>query len=233
MVGHHFPERREEPRARPGNGNNAASSTWVSFSAAGNYTLTVKIADRQGLFVHSSVSVAVSQTLTQMVLSPPIAFLADGGSQQFAAVGLDQFGNVLASHRRSPGRRPARSDADWLIHSAEHVRQRHGHCAAVRSRRVPRLPVSRTNFLGMSNAALAGGSRKASSSGTDSITRNDMLEILDSVAQTGSVVNASEFSSLQTIVGDGSLLKMPNYVQVLAADVVDGNVANAHYRGNR
>jgi hypothetical protein len=63
-----------------------------------------------------------------------------------------------------------------------------------------------------------------------SITRNDMLQILDAVAAKGTITT-SELSDLKTIVSDAATLKMAGYVQQLASDVVDGNPANATYQG--
>ena len=64
-----------------------------------------------------------------------------------------------------------------------------------------------------------------------SISRNDMIQILDSVARRGQRKSATDFSDLKTILGDAATLNMPGYVQVLAGDVIDGNAANARYQG--
>ena len=85
-----------------------------------------------------------------------------------------------------------------------------------------------SNFLGLQDSALAALVQNLDASG--SITRNDMIQILDSVAAKGPV-SAADFSDLQTIVADATQLNMPGYVQVLATDVIDGNTANAHYQG--
>ena len=44
-------------------------------------------------------------------------------------------------------------------------------------------------------------------------------------------VSATDFADLKTIVADAAALKMPDYVRVLAGDVVIGNAANAKYQG--
>ena len=62
-----------------------------------------------------------------------------------------------------------------------------------------------------------------------SISRNDMIQILHSVDNGN--LSATDFADLGTIVADAAQLNMPNYVQVLASDVVNGNPANAHYQG--
>ena len=64
------------------------------------------------------------------------------------------------------------------------------------------------------------------------INRDDMIQILEYVAtENGGVLDAMDFSDLQTILNDASVLNMPNYVEVLAGDVVNGNMANANYQG--
>ena len=58
-----------------------------------------------------------------------------------------------------------------------------------------------------------------------------MIQILRSVGSSGTV-SATDFADLKTIVGaDATKLNIPNYVEVLAGDVVNGNPANAHYQG--
>jgi aryl-phospho-beta-D-glucosidase BglC (GH1 family) len=78
------------------NGSNAANSTTATFSKAGVYNFQVTIKDAGGLSVTSSVQVTVAQTLTTVVVTPGTAGVATGGTQQFAAQALDQFGNPLA-----------------------------------------------------------------------------------------------------------------------------------------
>jgi hypothetical protein len=66
----------------------------------------------------------------------------------------------------------------------------------------------------------------------NAINRQDMMQILLSAGtDNGGILDATDLGALQTIVGDAAALNMPNYVQVLAADVVDGNPANAEYQG--
>ena len=146
-------------------------------------------------------------------------------------MGLDQFGNAMTARPTFTWSATAGAVTQTGLFTAPSTSGNVTVTARTGSlSQSAQLTVSGTSFLGLSNPALAGLTQSLFVR-DGAITRNDMLQILDFVVQTGSVVNSSEFSSLQTIVGDGSLLKMPNYVQVLAADVVDGNVANAHYQG--
>ncbi len=78
------------------NGTNAAKNTTATFSKAGVYGFTVTIADAGGLTTTSSVNVTVSQTVTNIVVSPLTPTLARGGTQQFSATSTDQFGNAVS-----------------------------------------------------------------------------------------------------------------------------------------
>ena len=77
------------------NGTNAAKNATVTFKAAGVYVFTATITDAGKLSVTSNVSVTVNQTLAGITVTPSITNVPAGGTQQFAATGFDQFGNVL------------------------------------------------------------------------------------------------------------------------------------------
>ena len=77
------------------NDNNAAKDTTATFYQAGDYTFQVTIVDAGGLFVTSTVSVTVDQTLTSIVVSPTAAVLDENQSQQFSATAYDQFDDAL------------------------------------------------------------------------------------------------------------------------------------------
>ncbi len=64
------------------------------------------------------------------------------------------------------------------------------------------------------------------------IDRAGMIQILESAVGNGTVTS-SAFSALETLTTpqNESQLNMPNYVAVLASDVVQGNPANANYQG--
>jgi hypothetical protein len=65
-----------------------------------------------------------------------------------------------------------------------------------------------------------------------SISRDDMIKILRSVSAAGAVTGA-ELSDLKELVSLSTAYGMPDYVQVLASDVVNGNPANATYQGQK
>jgi hypothetical protein len=77
------------------NGSNAAKNTVATFSRAGSYTFLVTITDAGGLSATSTVSVTVQQTLTTIQVTPRTATVKVGGTVQFTALALDQFGNAL------------------------------------------------------------------------------------------------------------------------------------------
>lgn len=79
------------------NGTNAAKNITATFHHAGAYTLTVTITDSSGLAVQSSVNVTVNQTLNSVTVSPAVANLTTGQTQQITATGLDQFGNSMTA----------------------------------------------------------------------------------------------------------------------------------------
>lgn len=79
------------------NGSNAAKATTATFTAAGSYPLTVSIANAKGLSVTSTVTVVVASTPKGLGVIPSTATLPTGGTQQFTASAVDQFGTPLAA----------------------------------------------------------------------------------------------------------------------------------------
>ena len=77
------------------NGTNAAKNSTATFHKAGPYTFQVMVTNSGGLSTTSSVNVTVNQTLTGIAVSPATAILLPGGSQQFSAIDLDQFGAAM------------------------------------------------------------------------------------------------------------------------------------------
>jgi aryl-phospho-beta-D-glucosidase BglC (GH1 family) len=79
------------------NGTNAAKSTVATFSRAGAYSFQVSVTDAAGLSATRAVNLTVGQTMTSIAASPSAASVVTGGTQQFTAQALDQFGNTLAN----------------------------------------------------------------------------------------------------------------------------------------
>ena len=80
-----------------GNGTAAGNNTTATFTKAGSYAFQVTITDTSGLSSSSSVSVTVNQTWTSIVVTPASSTVNEGGTQQFSASALDQFGLAMAS----------------------------------------------------------------------------------------------------------------------------------------
>ena len=79
------------------NGTNAAKATTATFTKAGSYTFQVTVKDQPGLTAASSVTVAVNQTLTSIVVSPSSATVNTSATQQFTATARDQFTTNLTT----------------------------------------------------------------------------------------------------------------------------------------
>ena len=79
------------------NNSNAAKASTATFTKAGNYVLQCTMKDAGNLTATSSVTVTVSQTATNMVLTPAIALVTATQTQQFTASVNDQFGAALTS----------------------------------------------------------------------------------------------------------------------------------------
>jgi hypothetical protein len=210
------------------NGSNAAQQTTATFGEAGVYGFTVTVTAPDGLTATSSVSVTVNQTLSSLTVSPALMTLKPETAEQFTATGLDQFGNPLPLKAgvswsanvgtiTSGGLYTAPATAGSAIVTA----------ACGRLQGIASVTISGTNFLGLNDPVLAALVQSLDAEG--SISRDDVIQILRSVDRGN--LSAADFSDLQTIVADAGQLNMPNYVEVLASDVVEGNAANAHYQG--
>jgi hypothetical protein len=226
------------------NGSNGAKNTTVTFHQAGTYTFTAMINNTaDGLSVTTnSVTVTVAQTLSGLQISPSSVVLALGGSQTFAAAGVDQFGQPMSAALGSmtwtesgpgsfftandttasdtyvaPTTKPAATSATVTVSGG-------GYSATA-------TVTLSTGYLGLKDPVLANLVQSLDT--TDgAITRNDMLAILRDVETlNGGVLSATDMSDLKTILSDAATLKIPGYVQVLASDVINGNTANAHYQG--
>jgi autotransporter-associated beta strand protein len=79
------------------NGDNTAQNVTATFHQAGTYTFTATITDTAGLSTTSSVTVTVSQTYSSVTVTPALASIGGGGTEQFSASAFDQFGIALTS----------------------------------------------------------------------------------------------------------------------------------------
>ncbi len=78
------------------NGTNSAASTTATFNRAGTYTFQVTVTDPSTLTATSSVTVTVNQSLTSITVTSASPTVPAGGTDQFKAEALDQFGDPLS-----------------------------------------------------------------------------------------------------------------------------------------
>jgi plastocyanin len=79
------------------NSDNSAKDATATFTQSGTYDFQVTITNPLGLFTTSSVTVIVDQTLASISVSPANANIPEKSTQQFSAVGYDQFGAVMST----------------------------------------------------------------------------------------------------------------------------------------
>ncbi len=79
------------------NGTNAAKQAVATFTSLGDYEFQVTITDGGGLSVTDTVAITIVSTLTTIDVTPSSVSMDIGSTQQFTAVGLDQFGNAMVT----------------------------------------------------------------------------------------------------------------------------------------
>jgi hypothetical protein len=213
------------------NGTNAAKSTLATFSAAGTYTFKVTIADKAGLTATSTVQVVVNQTLTSVSVSPSTVYVVVNGQQQFTVTALDQFGKTMTTQPAFTWKASSGTISSTGLYTAPSatgsatVTATSGSLSATAN-----LSIVVGQFLGMTDDALSALTQTLFADG--SISRLDMIQILQSVGSDDGVVDITELTSLKIIINSATYLSMADSVKVLAGDVVNGNTANAHYQGS-
>lgn len=80
------------------NDTNDAKNTWVNFTAAGHYVLSVTIENAAGLTASSTIEVDVKQTPTAIGVSPSTVTVDPNTIQIFSAVLADQFGAPVTTN---------------------------------------------------------------------------------------------------------------------------------------
>ncbi|MEN6449556.1 MAG: C2 family cysteine protease [Thermoguttaceae bacterium] len=221
------------------NGTNDAQKTTVTFHQAGTYVFTVKITDKtDGLSVTTNtVTVTVTQTLSGILVSPSSATVALGATQQLTASGVDQFGLKMAlaagsvTWTAAQGTFSGDATGSTVTYVAPSTATTDTVTAASGSFSASvTMTVVKANFLGLTDAQLAALTQSLDVDG--SINRADMIKILDYVeSETDGIVSAADLSDLKTILKNSATLNIVSYVGVLANDVINGSVANAHYLG--
>jgi hypothetical protein len=79
------------------NGSFTASTTTVTFGAAGAYTFQVTVLDSNNQSATGSVTVTITPVLSYVVVTPANVTLAPSATQQFSAAAQDQFHNAFSN----------------------------------------------------------------------------------------------------------------------------------------
>jgi hypothetical protein len=223
------------------------AGTTADFSMAGTYVLT-DLAQSNSTAAYS-VTVQVKQTLTSLSITPGNVSLASGSTQQFSAAGLDQFKNPMATAPTIAWTATGGTissaglyTAGATVGNSYSVTAKSGTLSSMAyvmvTKASPTPSPSPSPTPSPSPSPAPGGIQDPTLAAfvaqlfaaSDSLNREDMIEILTSVGGSGAV-SAEDFADLKTILKNAAEYNMPNYVEVLASDVVNGNAANATYLG--
>jgi hypothetical protein len=202
------------------------SVTTVTFKMAGYYSLTARAPNAAGGVYATSLT--VDQMFTSVALAPNALSVLLGATQQFTPLALDQFCQPLANQQMFNWTASAGTISGTGMFTAPSS----GSNCTVTAKIGLLAGVATVTLLAnpgkLQDAALAALVAKLDADG--SISRQDMIQILNTVAGNGPL-GATDFSDLKEILYQSATLKTPGYVQVLAADVINGNLANATYQG--
>ena len=210
------------------NGTNAAKYTTATFTLTGTYTVSVKIVDGAGLSVTTTKTLVVTPTLTSIKVSPNTASVLQGATQQFTAAALDQFGQPMANQQLFTWTATGGTITAAGLFTASTTAA--SGTVTVKSGTVTGTAAVtlQANTGKFQDPALAKLIQSLDADG--SISRADMIQILRSVAA-GGALSTADFSDLKQLLAQAKTYNIPAYVQALAADVVNGNAANATYQG--
>ncbi len=224
----------------------AGSTTTVTFSSAGKYVFSVTESDQAGDTVTELVSVPVAQTLTTIKVTPGTASLQTKGTQQFQAAAYDQFQKAMSAPSAytwttsggsitTSGLFTARSSRRHR-HDHRQDRRPFGHRYRYRDRAESFTPAESVALA--QSVAFPGTELSGPDAGLahcqSRCRRNDHSQRHASDSrrrQRQRRASAADFADLKTLVANASYYDMPDYVRVLATDVVNGNTANATYLG--
>ena len=212
---------------QPGLTVKGAAAT-VTFAKAGIYGLRVQAAGTAS--VVANVALNVTQTLTSIAVSPNVCNVFQGYNQQFTAQGYDQFGKAMAT----PPTFTWSATAGTITAAGVFTAPGSGASSTVSAKNGSVTGTAAVTLLANSGTfqTPALNALVQSLDADGSINRTDMIQILRSTGADG-VVNATEFSDLKKLLSLQTTYKIPDYVEVLAGDVVNGNVANATYQGQQ
>jgi hypothetical protein len=206
----------------------SGSTTTVTFGMAGSYALTASAPGTT--LAPLTTSVSVNQTLTRIVLAPNALDVLDGATQQFTPQALDQFAQPMANQQAFTWTATSGTISTFGLFTAPNT----GTVCTVTVKSGAMTGTAAVTLLAnpgtLQDPALAALVQSLDADG--SISRNDMLAIFNNVA-THSTVSATDFTDLKEILyqAQAGTLTIPSYVQALAGDVINGNLANATYQG--
>ncbi len=202
-----------------------SNSASLAFNKAGSYRFELATSRLKFQFAVEAV-----QVLTSVSLTPGTASITPGQTQQFTALGLDQFHLPLARQpkflwsanggtiSRTGLFKAPNADGAFTV-SAET-----GTFRAQASLTANTPPAT----AGLQNAALSNLVQTYFADG--SISRPEMIQLLRAAGIDGTV-DTVELSDLRYVVSNASRFNIANYVQVLAGNVVNTNLANSLYQG--
>ncbi len=195
----------------------------VTFTRAGAYRFRAVNSGRTINF-----SFVVVQTLNRIEVTPTpgTSTIASGAKLQYTASAFDQFNTKLSL-----------SNAKWTASSGSITSS--GLYTAPNSAANVTITASSGNVTGTAKLTVTAptglqstnlSSLVSSLFADGSLNRADVMQILRSTGNDG-VVDSAEFADLKIIVSNATKYAIPGYVQVLASNVVNGNLANATYQG--
>jgi hypothetical protein len=194
----------------------------LDFTRTGNYEVSLTSGS-----MSRKLRIAVSATLTSLQITPNAISLQAGQSRQFTAVGIDQFGQTMASIPPTTWSSTGGSISAAGMYSA-------GSTAGSGSVKAQIGSVSATATITIiassspfQNAAIA---QLVQTYYVDQqIDRTEMMAILRSVGS-DSIVDTAELSDLRTLVNSTQYV-MPAHVRGLARNTVFDNPANLRFQG--
>ncbi|MEI8374122.1 MAG: C2 family cysteine protease [Planctomycetota bacterium] len=199
--------------------------TTVTFGQAGYYMLQTK--STTGSTVSFVTQITVNQTLTSIAVSPNVATVSAASNQQFTAQALDQFKKLMATLPALTWSSSGGSVSSGGVFTAPSslgsctVTAKSGSIAGTAAVTVQAATGWNTTLVGNLVQSL---------DADGSLSRQDMIQILTSIANNGAVT-AGELADLKTILSKATTLNIAGYVQALANDIINGNPANATYQG--
>lgn len=199
--------------------------TDISFDRTANYRISIRTGR-----LSMSFTARVTTTVSKVEIVAPQGTIEAGGTVQLAAKAYDQFGReILGNFERIWSADAGSISADGVYTAPEltstvNVTLRSGNLISNLSLNISGATVSSR----ISSPEIEALFTQFFADG--SINRAEMMALLRLPGQDG-IVDAKELGDLKHIVNNGEFYNIPDYVQNLASDVVNGNVANQNFQG--